>query len=161
MKKLLIIFAALLLLSSNHMAQVLDPVDWKFSVERVNEKEAVLVFKAVIENKWHLYSQDLPGGGPIPTSFSFDESSGYKRMGEVVEITEAEVKYDASFDLDLKMFSDEAEFRQKIELTGNEPVEITGFIEYMCCDDERCLPPTEEDFSFATGAGETADQGLA
>ena len=160
MKKLLIIFAALLLLSSNHMAQVLDPVDWKFSVERVNEKEAVLVFKAVIENKWHLYSQDLPGGGPIPTSFSFDESSGYKRMGEVVEITEAEVKYDASFDLDLKMFSDEAEFRQKIELTGNEPVEITGFIEYMCCDDERCLPPTEEDFSFATGAGETADQGL-
>ena len=159
MKKIPVLFTALLLMYSNHMAQVLDPVDWKFSLERVNEKEAVLVFKAVIENKWHLYSQDLPGGGPVPTSFSFDEPVGYKRIGEVVEVTEAEVKYDASFDLDLKMFSHEAEFRQKIEITGDKPVEITGFIEYMCCDDERCLPPTEEDFSFATGAGETAETG--
>ncbi len=168
MRKLLVVLTPFLLLSVNQMAQVLDPVDWKFSVVRVGGNEAELVFKALIENKWHLYSQDLPDGGPIPTSFSFEESSGWKRLGEVVEITEAEVKYDASFDLDLKMFSHEAEFRQKIELTGNEPVGIKGFIEYMCCDDERCLPPTEEDFSFNLTGGEqvvsdagieTADQG--
>jgi thiol:disulfide interchange protein len=159
MKNLLVVFSIVILFAQSLMAQVLDPIDWKFSMDRISEQEAELVFKAAIENKWHLYSQDLPEGGPIPTSFSFDESPGYERVGEVVEITEAEVKYDASFELDLKMFSYEAEFRQKVKLTGKEAVEITGFVEYMCCDDERCLPPTEEKFSFTIPAGEQAGTG--
>ena len=29
----------------------------------------------------------------------------------------------------------------------------------MCCDNERCLPPTEEEFSFSLSAGETATPG--
>ena len=159
MKKLTILFAALLFISFNLRAQVLDPVDWNFSVEKVSDTEAELVFRADIENKWHLYSQHLPEGGPIPTSFHFNDPNGYKRVGEVVEVSKPEEKYDASFGLDLKMFSREAEFRQKVTLTGSGTIEIDGFIEYMCCDDERCLPPVEEEFSFSIGADGTPGQG--
>lgn len=159
MKRTVIILGALLGITSTHHAQVLDPVDWKFSAEMVSDSEAELVFTAVIENKWHLYSQDLPEGGPIPTSFHFSEEEGFKRIGEVTEVTEAEEKYDASFGIDLKMFSNKAEFRQKVQLTGPGPVGITGYVEYMCCDNERCLPPTEEEFSFSLAAGERATPG--
>ncbi len=64
------------------------------------------------------------------------------------EISEPEVKFDPSFNLDLNMFSHEAIFKQKIKVLSEEEFTITGSLEYMCCDDERCLPPTEEEFSF-------------
>ena len=129
-------------------AQILDPVDWKFSQVKVSGNEVDLLFTATIENKWHLYAQDLPAGGPIATSFSFSESGFYERTGAVMETSEAEVKYDASFDMDLKMFSHEAIFKQRIKILTEEEFQLSGSIEYMCCDDERCLPPTDEEFSF-------------
>jgi len=129
-------------------AQVLDPIDWSFSYERISENEADLIFSAKIDDKWHLYSQDLPEDGPIPTSFTFFKSDAFKLAGGVREITKPEIKYDPSFNLELRMFSNEAEFRQKISILSDQPFSLTGSIEYMCCDDARCLPPTEEEFSF-------------
>ncbi len=143
----------LAILSTILNAQVLDPITWKFSQEKISEKEFDLVFTAHIETKWHLYAQDLPGGGPIPTSFTFIPSERYERVGEVQEISEVEVKYDPSFDMDLRMFSEEAVFKQRIRILEGEAFTLEGSIEYMCCDDERCLPPTDEEFSFSIGVG--------
>jgi thiol:disulfide interchange protein len=129
-------------------AQVLNPIHWSFSHERTGKDEIDLIFTAKIDKNWHLYSQDLPDGGPIPTSFTFAGSDAFELSGEVREITKPEIKYDPSFDLELRMFSNEAEFRQKINILSGQPFSLTGSIEYMCCDDSRCLPPTEEEFSF-------------
>ena len=126
-------------LASTINAQILDPIDWKFSQVKVSENEVDLLFTATIEKKWHLYAQNLPAGGPIATSFLFTESGNYERVGEVLEVTMAEVKHDASFDMDLKMFSNEAVFKQRIRILTDDNFELTGSIEYMCCDDERCL----------------------
>ncbi|MFC2115295.1 protein-disulfide reductase DsbD domain-containing protein [Bacteroidota bacterium] len=128
--------------------QILDPVDWKFSEEKTGKDEYTLIFTADIENKWHLYSQNLPEGGPIPTSFSFESAENYQLLGKVEEVSEAEVKYDPSFEMNLTMFSTQAVFQQKIKLLTSGDFTLTGSLEYMCCDDERCLPPTEEEFSF-------------
>ncbi len=97
--------------TTSAFTQILDPVSWSFSKEKTGENEYDLIFTAGIENKWHLYSQKLPEGGPIPTSFQFGESEHYERIGEVEEITEPEVKYDPSFNMDLTMFSHEASFQ--------------------------------------------------
>ena len=137
--------------------QILDPVDWKFSKIKTGENEYTLTFTAGIENKWHLYSQHLPEGGPIPTSFSFETNEKYKLLGDVEEVSEAETKYDPSFDMDLKMFSQEAVFKQRIKVLSSGDFTLAGSLEYMCCDDERCLPPTDEEFSFTlSGAKENA-----
>jgi thiol:disulfide interchange protein len=131
--------------------QILDPVDWKFSQEKTGPNEYTLTFRAEIQNKWHLYSQHLPEGGPIPTSFSFEASGDYHLLGGVEEISKAEVKYDPSFAMDLTMFSREAVFTQKVEALTDGNFSLSGSLEYMCCDDERCLPPREEEFSFMLG----------
>jgi thiol:disulfide interchange protein len=141
--------------------QVLDPVDWKFSQEKTGPNEFTLTFRAEIENKWHLYSQHLPGGGPIPTSFSFDASDDYRLLGGVEEISRAEVKYDPSFAMDLKMFTGEAVFRQRVEALTDGGFTLAGSLEYMCCDDERCLPPREEEFSFTLAGGGSGASGAA
>ena len=98
----------LMMAGASASAQILDPISWNFSKEKTGEKEYDLTFAAGIESKWHLYGQHLPEGGPIPTSFLFNESMDYERIGKVEEITEPEVKFDPSFNMDLTMFSHEA-----------------------------------------------------
>ena len=147
--------------TSSAFTQILDPVSWSFSNEKTGENEYNLVFTAGIENKWHLYGQHLPEGGPIPTSFQFADSEHYERIGEVEEITVAEVKFDPSFNMDLTMFSNEAIFKQKIKAISQEGFTIEGSLEYMCCDDERCLPPTEEEFQFTIPSAESVSEAAA
>lgn len=147
--------------ATSAFTQILDPVSWSFSKEKTGEYEYDLIFTAGIENKWHLYSQKLPEGGPVPTSFQFGESLYYERIGEVEEITEPEVKFDPSFDMDLTMFSHEAVFKQKIKVLSQGGFTINGSIEYMCCDDERCLPPTEEEFQFSIPADVAGSEDVA
>ncbi|MEI7594859.1 MAG: cytochrome c biogenesis protein CcdA [Bacteroidota bacterium] len=128
-------------------SQILEPVKWKFSAKRLSEKEAELTFTATIEKGWHLYSQDIPEGGPVATSLSFKESKEYKKIGRAKEpkpITE----YDKNFKMTLKYFNHKASFVQKVSLLNNKPLKITGELEFMCCDDEKCLPPALVDFYF-------------
>jgi thiol:disulfide interchange protein DsbD len=138
----------LFVLSLNTSAQIKDPVKWSFSHERVSDTEYDLVIKAAIENKWHLYSQKLSSGGPIPTSFVFNGSFDYERIGEVMELSPVEVRYDASFKMDLKMFSNEAIFKQRVTVKSPSGAKIDGYLEFMCCDDESCLPPKAVEFEF-------------
>ncbi|MCF8228715.1 MAG: thioredoxin family protein [Bacteroidales bacterium] len=139
-----------LFLTSNGFAQsgIFEPVKWEFSSKKISDTEAELIFRAEIENKWHLYSQDIPMSPPA-TGFIFEENDTYKRIGEVIEVSEAIEEYDPNFEMELKYFAEEAVFKQKVELTPGVPVTIKGYVEYMCCDDTRCLPPTEEDFRFS------------
>jgi len=57
-------------------AQILEPVKWRFSTEKVGEREYDLLFIAQIEPKWHLYSQDIPMSPPA-TVFSFEPSQAF------------------------------------------------------------------------------------
>lgn len=162
MKKILIP-AIILILSFSPVVtsgQIFDPVTWKYSYEKVSDTEFELVFKAEIEDTWHLYSQDIPKGGPIPTSFSFEESSQFELIGPVVEVTVPKEKFDPSFDMTVKLFSVEAVFKQRVKVNATEDVNIQGSVEFMSCDDERCLPPKEDDFEFFIGTAEvgTADE---
>ena len=138
----------LLFYSNALFSQILNPVNWEFAYSKTGEMQYELVFTATIENRWHLYSQDIPDGGPIPTSFSINESDNFELVGNVEEISKAEEKYDPSFDMILKLFSDKAVFVQKVNLISNEPVTVSGSVEYMSCDDQRCLPPKDEEFEF-------------
>ena len=80
-KYFLSVLALILLVPISSFSQVLKPVKWQFSTEKINENEAYLVFKAVIENNWHMYGMNIPEGGPVATSFTFDSSKTYKLIG--------------------------------------------------------------------------------
>lgn len=129
-------------------AQILEPVKWHFSQETIAQDQVKLIFKAQIDDSWYLYGTDIPPGGPIPTGFVFEEApSHYKLLGSIKE-PEGESKYDPHFDMDLRLFEKEAVFTQRIKVLSDKAFTIKGFVEFMCCDDTRCLPPTDIPFEF-------------
>lgn len=144
---------SLLLLNLLAGAQILTPVKWKTSVEPGKEGTATLVMSATIDKGWHLYSQYIPDGGPIKTTFAFEPSSSYEIIGDVKEGKAVEY-YDKNFEMDLKYFSGKADFRQQIRLKTTDAIRINGTVEFMVCDDEKCLPPDLTDLTFEiTGTG--------
>jgi thiol:disulfide interchange protein DsbD len=142
-------FVLFITLALSSFGQVLKPVHWDFSLEPLGAGEYDLVFTASIDDTWHLYAPDIPPGGPIPTSFNYTGSENFEVVGEIRELSEAKEVYDNSFDMNLRLYSNEAVFKQKIKVLTDQPFTIDGFVEFMSCDDERCLPPDEEEFSFS------------
>ena len=57
-------------------AQLIEPVIWTVETEKLNKNEYNIVFKADIEDGWHLYSQNTPFGGPMPLYFEFTDTLG-------------------------------------------------------------------------------------
>lgn len=143
----------------NVSAQVFDPVKWSYSSVKINDNEAELTFIAKIDEGWSMYSQhipqDNPNGAPVPTSFKFVKSSDYSLMGSVSE-SKTIKKLDMNFDMTVKLFKKQAVFKQKVNINNNQPVTIKGSVEYMTCDDSKCLPPTEQDFSFTIEGAKNA-----
>lgn len=141
------VYLIFLFFSVSLFSQIEDPVTWDTSVHKISDTEYVLVSKASIEKGWHLYSQDLPDDGPIRTSFVFNnEDKNFVLEGKTIE-DEGIVEDDPIFEMKIKYFSDAATFKQKIKLKA--PLkEITGLVEFMVCNDEQCLAPTEVDLTF-------------
>lgn len=145
LSSILVLF--LLFFSFLSKSQILQPVKWEFSKQYLLDNEAELVITAKIEKNWYLYSQNIKPGGPIPTNFKFNKSSTYKLIGKTNE-PEPEKKYDDNFEMDLLIFHNKVDFRQKIRILSKDKFTIKGSLEFMCCDNKRCLPPEEVDFSF-------------
>ena len=94
---------------------------------------------------------------PPATRFTFTENSDYKLIGDVIEESMVIEEYDPNFEMELKYFAHEAIFKQKVQLTG-KGAKVSGAVEFMSCDDTKCLPPTEVDFNFTLGT-HTASEG--
>jgi thiol:disulfide interchange protein len=145
MKKFILLLTLLAFAIGN--SQILEPVKWSTSVEKISDTEFNLVAKATVESGWHLYSQNVPEDGPIPTTFTFDDANGaFKIVGNTLE-EEGHTVDDPVFKMKIKFFENSAKFEQKIEVTGDKNT-IEAFVEFMVCDDTRCLPPTEVDLVF-------------
>ena len=147
MKKVLIGLVALLLLPHFSFTQILDPIKWTFKVEQSKPEEATLLLIANIDKNWHLYSQDIPEGGPIPTTFTFTKSQHYEFTGKVQE-QKPIAENDPLFKMTLKFFADKAVFKQKIKILGRKDFSVKGMLNFMCCDDKECIPPNDVDFEF-------------
>ncbi|HOW25631.1 MAG TPA: cytochrome c biogenesis protein CcdA [Bacteroidales bacterium] len=145
-KGLFSLFIILFSASAGVKGQIYEPVIWSFSSRALSPTEAELLFSAEIENKWHLYSQDIPMTPPA-TTFTFEDVKGYELVGKVEEPTALE-EYDPNFEMVLKYFAREVTFRQKIRLLSTEPVTVRGYVNFMSCDEEKCLPPADEEFEF-------------
>ncbi len=145
MKKSSILFG-LLLLSSGLLAQ-LNPVSWTFSSEKVGEQEYELSFEADLKPGWYIYSQFLEEGGPIPTRIFLDVQDGFLPLGAAREEGEKLEGHDALFGMEIVKFKGKTRFIQRVQVV--DPLQtITGYIEYMVCDEAKCLPPNEMEFVF-------------
>lgn len=140
---------ALSMLCTFGWSQILEPVKWEMTSEALGEDEYNLIFTARIDAGWSIYSQFTDDEGPVPTSFNFDDGAHYERLGAVVEKGKKKEGPDPLFAnvTVIKFTKGPVLFTQKVKVTDySKP--IAGWLEFMTCDDEKCLPPTEIDFSF-------------
>jgi thiol:disulfide interchange protein DsbD len=127
---------------------MVTPVKWSFSKKKLSDSEYQLIFKASIENTWHLYSQNTPPppDGPLPTVFTFEKNPGYELVGKTTE-PNTKPHYDPVFEQNIKYFDKEAIFTQKVRVLTNKPVTVKGMLEYQACDDSKCMSGDDE-YSF-------------
>ncbi|MEL7117877.1 MAG: protein-disulfide reductase DsbD domain-containing protein [Bacteroidota bacterium] len=144
--KSLIGLLGILFIVNTSFAQFTVPVTWEKTSNKINDQEYELIFTATIEPGWTIYSQTVEDG-PIPTSVFFVEGDHFELIGSTEEDGESKEGFDPVFETNVKKFFNTAVFKQRVKvLDFSKP--ITGDVEYMCCDDKQCLPPTQDEFSF-------------
>jgi thiol:disulfide interchange protein DsbD len=149
-RRLLLNAVAFCLLLINTHAQIYDPVTWDFAYENKGDGKYELVFTATIEKGSHIYSMEIPEGGPIPTTFVFDTLPGFTFDGKPYEAIKPEEIFDEAFGFKIKTFSEKAEFRQKIT-AQSDALKVTGVVNFMSCNNKTCSPPKDVEFTFNIG----------
>ncbi len=144
MKKIIVVFLLLSVFAAK--TQNHKEVKWSFTKKKLG-KETILSLTATIDNGWHLYSQNMNGDGPIPTSFDYKLPHGLKLLGNTVEPTPLKA-FDENFGMEVKYFKDKVEFTQKISGKPAKGTKVTGTITYMICNDNMCLPPVDVPFEI-------------
>jgi thiol:disulfide interchange protein len=128
--------------------QVIKPVKWAITQEKISDNEYYLVFKASISPGWTVYSQFTSDEGPVPTEIIYEDKSGIDLIGKAQESGYKKEGPDPLFDnVNVIKFLDKQPFviKQKVKVKdASKPVK--GYLTYMSCNNEKCLPPDDIDF---------------
>ena len=146
---LIAVVAMSLVGNSSLSAQIIrDAVSWSHSIEDKSPTEKVLVLTAVIKGDWHLYSTELPAGGPTPTHLIVDKLTGAELVGKLTPNQKPIEKFDPNFEMTLRFFGGKVSFRQQIRITDPKKFAFEGAVRYMACNDQQCLPPANWEFKI-------------
>lgn len=149
MKKTFFLTCLLMVVSlTSAFAQIQDPVQFKTELKKISETEAQIIFTGTIDAGWHVYSTELPEGGPISATFNTDKMEGLELDGKLTPQGKEIENYDKMFEMNVRYFEDKATFIQKLKITAANYF-IEGYLQYGSCNDENCLPPTDVEFSFS------------
>ena len=152
MKKLFL-FTFCLLSFLSGFAQIENPVKWSFSSNSISADKAEVIIKADIQSGWHVYSQFIGDGGPLPTTFTFVPSKDYKLIGKVSESPKAISAFDNTFKMKIAWHEKQVIFKQLVLI--KKATSVKGKLEFMVCNDQKCLPPEEVEFNIAVKPNNT------
>jgi DsbC/DsbD-like thiol-disulfide interchange protein len=125
-----------------------NPVNWSWEAKKKTADTYEIVLTAELEKPWHIYSQNTGKGGPIPTAVAFKANPLIMKNGAVKELGKLEKNYDENFKTNVLYYSDKVQFVQVVKVKGGLKTNLSGTIEYMVCDDSRCLPPVKKSFDL-------------
>ena len=132
-----ILFSLISIFSLN--SQDIEPVEWEYDVNKINDTEYNISFSASILEGWKLYSQFSPDEGALPTSFSFINNTSDFEADELFNEDDYIVGFDNVFKMDLYYYENEANFNQNVKLLDEDLNQIKVEIDYSSCDDELCI----------------------
>ncbi|WP_074493931.1 protein-disulfide reductase DsbD domain-containing protein [Mucilaginibacter polytrichastri] len=146
MKRIVSMVIVLVLFALQGNSQILQPVKWSYAAKKTGPSEAVVFLKATIDAGWHVYSQFVKEGGPVKTTINFNPSKTFTLVGKTIE-PKPVTRMEKAFGMDVSFFENSVVFQQKIKLKAKQAT-ISGKLEYMTCNDEKCLPPDNIEFSI-------------
>lgn len=139
MKKIIFLMLMLLpLLHANAQFGGAEPVTIEESVA-VNGAEGTITFNAFIEPGYHMYSTNIPDGGPTPASVTFRVVEGAELVGVLTPGAGAVTEMDPIFEMMLSYFDNSATFTQKVKFLGGK-YRLEGTLRYQSCNDGGCFP---------------------
>ncbi len=145
MKHKLFLLLAFFAFANSH-SQILDPVKWTSHTEKISDTEFNLVFEAVIEKDWHVYSQFTPDNGPLPMELIFENQKGnFEVVGKAKE-SPYKKQFNPTFEVDEYFFADKMTLKQKVKIIGSKVSQIKVDLNYQVCK-EVCINQ-EKIFSF-------------
>jgi len=134
-------FLFILLSSVLIKAQDLNPVSWTFSLEESGDSLYLVHADARIEPHWKLYSHFIEEGGPIPTDLYIDSLPGLRQLADIEEEGKRHgPDKDPIFGIDVSYYMNKVRFTRKVYVAAH-PAIIKGYVLFMVCNDEQCLPP--------------------
>jgi thiol:disulfide interchange protein DsbD len=101
-----------------------EPVTWETHAEKINDKEYFLVFKAKIEDKWHLYSQYNPEGASLPIEFDSEQKGKLFDFVGKAEESETHKEFSEVWKKEEIFFSKEGTLKQRIILLKDDVKEV-------------------------------------
>jgi thiol:disulfide interchange protein DsbD len=141
MKTYVITFGFILIQICQLLGQKQEPVTWTFDVKKLNDSEYEITATADINKGWTLYSQFTDDNGPVPTSFVIGtETVSFEEKSKVIK------EFDPLFDVNVMKFKEKAIFVYKLKKPQTE--KVTGYVTFMTCDGEKCLPPADKEFAL-------------
>ena len=153
-KSLLLLSFALWVCIWPLQAQMQNPVTFQSSIDK-KDNNVKLLFNAAISKGWHLYSVDIPDGGPTAATITFETLKGAQVVGKLTPVGAEKKAHDAIFDMDVRFFEGSGGFSQALKLTGGA-YRIQGYLEYGACNDQNCMPPTKVEFDYTGEAATSA-----
>jgi len=151
MKKVLLTLVISTGIFAMAFAQIENPVTWSYSAKKVADKVYELQMTATLSPGWHLYSQNAGEALSDPTSFVFANNPLFKLENKVKETSKLISEYDPTMKGVLKFYKDKVTFTQRVKMKSTAPTVAKGTVTYIVCNDRKCLPPKDVDFSIKLG----------
>jgi thiol:disulfide interchange protein DsbD len=138
--------------SSWAFSQVENPVSWSYEAKKKSADTYEIILTANVEHPWHIYSQNTAKGGPIATEIKFKPNPLVSvKAGKAKEVGKIEKVMDSNFGtpaIQVSYFSDKVQFVQTVTVKNGVKTNIAGTVEYMVCNDSKCLPPVKKSFDL-------------
>ncbi|MDE6361001.1 MAG: thioredoxin family protein [Muribaculaceae bacterium] len=134
-------------------SRMLDPINWKATVEGNSTSSATIRLTAEMEEGWHLYGLDLPADGPNSTVIDFQLPEGVKFDGPLTPSRKPVEKYDDMFSLNLSWWEGSVSFTQKVKISDEKTHTVGVEVSFQGCNDETCIAPKTESLEVSVGTG--------
>ena len=112
-----LMFAVIAVMSSLvSVAQPLEPVQWSTSVESMGDSQYKISFKASVDADWHIYDLGpYEVGGPMATTFTFEENPAVELVGAVEASAKAIREQNEVYGMEIGYYEGEVVFSQGSE----------------------------------------------
>lgn len=119
-------------------------IKWSGAATKNADGTYTLEIQADLQKGWHTYSQFVdPMAGPVPTELKLVDADKILEISKFEEIG-AHSHYDSIWSATILDFSDKALFKASVKFKEPIASSVKASVYYMICNDEMCLPPSEE-----------------
>ena len=153
--KSLLLIAIVAFSSIAAVAQPMDPVQWSTSVESAGESQYKILFKASVDEGWHIYDMGpYEVGGPMATTFTIEEESKLKFEGEITASKQAIREQNEVYGMEIGYYEGDVVFSGVVKAESGALLNVT--VDWMACNEANCVTGSN-DFEIKLGDATQAE----